>query len=188
MNAQVKPISPLIRLGLDLGPLAIFFAAFQYLGLYRAIEIFMVAVVVALALDYLRERKLSPVPLFTAVLVVVLGGLTLYLKNDTFFKMKPTILYGVLGFTLLGGLAFNRLFIKYAFGQAFDLNEAGWRKLTWRWAYFTLGLAVLNEIVWRNFSTAIWVGFKFWGIIPLVFLFALAQTPLALRHENSRGG
>jgi intracellular septation protein len=124
-------------------------------------------------------------PIFTAVLVVIFGGLTLYLKNDTFIKMKPTVLYGFLGFALLGGLAFNRLFIKYVFGQAFDLNETGWRKLTWRWAFFALGLAVLNEIVWRNFTTAIWVDFKVWAIIPLIFLFALAQTPLVLKHDNS---
>jgi intracellular septation protein len=185
MNASAKPMSPLIRLALDLGPLVIFFAAFRYLGIYGATAVFMVAVIVALALDYLRERRLSPIPLFTAVLVVIFGGLTLYLKNETFIKMKPTVLYGFLGLALLGGLAFNRLFIKYVFGQAFDLNEAGWRKLTWRWAAFALGLALLNEIVWRNSTTAIWVDFKVWVIIPLVFLFALAQTPLVLRHDNS---
>jgi intracellular septation protein len=118
--------------------------------------------------------------------VVVFGGLTLYLKNDTFIKMKPTVLYGFLGLSLLGGLAFNRLFIKYVFGQAFDLSEEGWRKLTWRWAAFSLSLALLNEIIWRNFATAIWVDFKVWAIMPLIFLFALAQTPLVLKHENSQ--
>jgi intracellular septation protein len=126
-------------------------------------------------------------PLFTAVLVVVFGGLTLYLKNDTFLKIKPTVLYACIGMLLLGGLIFNRLFIKYVFAQAFDLNEEGWRKLTWRWAVFFLALAGLNEIVWRNFSTAIWVDFKVWAIMPLIFLFALAQTPLVLRHDNSGG-
>lgn len=185
MNTNAKPMqSPLIRLALDLGPLLIFFAAFQYLGIYGATALFMIAVLVALALDYIRERKFSPIPLFTAVLVVVFGGLTLYLKNETFIKMKPTVLYGFLGLSLLGGLIFNRLFIKYVFGQAFDLTEAGWRKLTWRWAFFAIGLAVLNELIWRNFATAIWVDFKVWAIIPLIFLFALAQTPLVLAHEN----
>jgi intracellular septation protein len=179
--------APLIKLALDLGPLIIFFAAFRFSDIYGATAAFMVAVLVALAIGYMRERKLSPMPLFTAVLVVVFGGLTLYLKNDTFIKMKPTVLYAFIGMLLLGGLLFNRLFIKYVFAQAFDLNEEGWRKLTWRWAIFTLALAVLNEVVWRNFSTAIWVDFKVWAIMPLIFLFALAQTPLVLRHDNSPG-
>ena len=179
--------SPFIKLALDLGPLIVFFIGFRFLGIYGATAAFMVAVLVALAIGYMRERKLSPMPLFTAVLVTVFGGLTLYLKNDTFIKMKPTVLYAIIGMLLLGGLAFNRLFIKYVFAQAFDLSEQGWRKLTWRWALFALALAVTNEIVWRSFSTAIWVDFKVWAIMPLIFLFALAQTPLVLRHGNPTG-
>jgi intracellular septation protein len=186
MTTDGKPMqSPLIKLALDLGPLIIFFAAFRFFGIYTATAVFMAAILTALAIGYMRERKLSPMPLFTAVLVVVFGGLTLYLKNDTFLKIKPTVLYACIGMLLLGGLIFNRLFIKYVFAQAFDLNEEGWRKLTWRWAVFFLALAGLNEIVWRNFSTAIWVDFKVWAIMPLIFLFALAQTPLVLRHDNS---
>ena len=122
-------------------------------------------------------------PLFTAVLVMVFGGLTLYLKNEIFIKMKPTVLYGFFGAVLLGGLFFNRLFIKYVFAQAFELDETGWRKLTMRWGLFFLALAVINETVWRATSTATWVSFKVWGIIPLIFLFALAQTPLVLKHQ-----
>ncbi len=177
--------SPLVKLALDLGPLIVFFVTFRYLGIFGATAAFMVAVLAALALGYLRERKLSPMPLVTAVLVVVFGGLTLYLKNDTFIKMKPTVLYAFTGLLLLGGLAYNRLFIKYVFAQAFELSEEGWRKLTWRWGGFALALAVLNEIIWRTFATAIWVDFKVWGIMPLIFLFALAQTPLVLRHDIS---
>ncbi|MGB8364001.1 MAG: septation protein A [Rhizomicrobium sp.] len=177
--------SPLVKLALDLGPLIVFFVTFRYLGIFGATAAFMVAVLAALALGYLRERKLSPMPLVTAVLVVVFGGLTLYLKNDTFIKMKPTVLYAFTGLLLLGGLAYNRLFIKYVFAQAFELSEEGWRKLTWRWGGFALALAVLNEIIWRTFATAIWVDFKVWGVMPLIFLFALAQTPLVLRHDIS---
>jgi intracellular septation protein len=122
-------------------------------------------------------------PLVTAVLVIVFGGLTLYLKNDIFIKMKPTVLYAFFGVTLIGGLSFNRLFIKYVFAQAFELDEAGWRQLTWRWGLFFLALAVINEMVWRNASTATWVSFKVWGIIPLIFLFALSQTPFVMKHH-----
>ena len=113
-------------------------------------------------------------PIFTAVLVVVFGGLTLYLQDDVFIKMKPTVLYAFFGALLLGGLSFNRLFIKYVFAQAFELDEPGWKKLTIRWGIFFLALAAINEAVWRATSTETWVAFKVWGIIPLLFLFALA--------------
>jgi intracellular septation protein len=181
MNPQVR------RLILDLGPLLIFFAGFKFLGIFGATALFMAAVFVALGLDYLLERRLSPMPLFTALLVLIFGGLTLYLKNDIFIKMKPTVLYAFFGATLLGGLAFNRLFIKYVFAQAFDLTETGWRQLTWRWGGFFVVLAVLNEAVWRHTSTATWVSFKVWGILPLIFLFALSQTPLVMKHHVEPG-
>jgi intracellular septation protein len=177
MNAQFR------RLALDLGPLIVFFAGFKYLGIFGATAAFMAAVLVALCAGFLLEKRLSPMPLFTAVLVLIFGGLTLYLKNDIFIKMKPTVLYFFFGATLIGGLAFKRLFIKYVFAQAFELDETGWRQLTWRWGIFFLVLACVNELVWRNASTAEWVSFKVWGIIPLIFLFALAQTPFVMKHH-----
>lgn len=174
--------SHVIRLARDLGPLIVFFAAYEFFGIFVATGCFMVAVLVALAAGYLYEKRLAPMPLLTAALVLIFGGLTLYLRNDIFIKMKPTVLYALFGVLLLGGLAFNQLLIKHVFSDAFDLNEEGWRRLTWRWGVFFVGLAVLNEIVWRNFSTSIWVNFKVWGIIPLIFLFAVAQTPLLMKH------
>jgi intracellular septation protein len=177
MNPQFR------RLLLDLGPLLVFFAGFKYLGIFGATAAFMAAVLIALAAGWLLEKKLSPMPLVTAVLVVIFGGLTLYLKNDMFIKMKSTVLYAFFGVTLIGGLSFNRLFIKYVFAQAFELDETGWRQLTWRWGLFFLALAFLNEMVWRNASTAAWVAFKVWGIIPLIFLFALSQTPFVMKHH-----
>ncbi|HEY2008822.1 MAG TPA: septation protein A [Rhizomicrobium sp.] len=182
MNPQLR------RLALDLGPLLIFFAAFKYLGIFGATAAFIAAVLAALVLGYFIERRLSPMPLFTAVLVVIFGGLTLYLRNDVFIKMKPTVLYGFFGLVLLGGLLFNRLFIKYVFAQAFDLDERGWKKLTVRWGLFFLCLAAINEAVWRATSTASWVTFKVWVIIPLIFLFALAQTPLVIKHQAPESG
>ena len=186
----MKKYSQMRRLALDLGPLLIFFAGFKYLGIYGATAVFMVAVFVALGLDYVLEKRLSPMPLFTAILVLIFGGLTLYLKNDIFIKMKPTVLYAFFGATLLGGLGFNRLFIKYVFAQAFELTETGWRQLTWRWGLFFVALAAANEFVWRHSSTATWVSFKVWGIVPLIFLFALSQTPFIMKHhvEPETGG
>jgi len=175
--------SPLLKLALDLGPLILFFAAFKFGDIFKATAVFMAASIASLGIGYARTRKISPMPLVTAIIVVVFGGLTLYLKNDTFIKMKPTVLYAIFGAILLGGLAFNRLFIKAVFAQAFELDETGWRKLTWRWGFFAFALAAINEIIWRNFSTNIWVDFKVWAIIPLIMLFALAQTPLVMKHE-----
>ncbi|HEX4081120.1 MAG TPA: septation protein A [Rhizomicrobium sp.] len=182
MNGTNKT-SHLARLALDLGPLMVFFGAYEFFGIFVATGCFMAAVLAALGYGYVRERRLSPMPLFTAVLVLVFGGLTLYLRNDIFIKMKPTVLYALFGALLLGGLAFNQLLIKHVFSQAFELSEAGWRSLTWRWGAFFLALAVLNEFIWRHFSTSTWVYFKVWAVIPLIFLFALAQTPLILKHE-----
>lgn len=179
MNPQIR------KLLLDMGPLFLFFAAFQYAGIYAATGIFMVAAVSSVAIGWHLEKKLSPIPLITAVLVLIAGGLTLYLRNDVFIKMKPTVLYVIFGATLLGGLRFNRLFIKYVFAEAFDLTDQGWRGLTWRWGIFFLILAALNEAVWRSTSTATWVSFKVWGIVGLIFVFALAQTPFLLKHHNN---
>ena len=176
MNPQLR------RLLLDLGPLAVLFAGYHLAGIFVATAAFMVAVGVALVLGWLIERKLSPMPIFTAVVVLIFGGLTLYLKNETYLKMKVTVLYLCFGLILLGGLATGRLFIKYVFSQAFDLTEPGWKTLTLRWGIFCLVLAGLNELVWRNVSTGIWLDFKVFGIAPLIFLFTMAQVPLILRH------
>jgi len=186
MSDAAKPrrkIPPLARAALDLGPLLLFFAVFEFYGIYAATGAFMVVIFLALGAGYAIERRISPMPLLTAALVLVFGGLTLYLKNDTFIKMKPTVLYALFGFVLLGGLAFGRLFVKYLFATAFELSDEGWRKLTYRWGFFFLALAVTNEVVWRTLSTGTWVKFKVFGIIPLIALFAAAQLPLVLKHE-----
>ena len=182
MNPQLR------RLMLDFGPLPIFFAVFHFWGIFAATAVLIPSVLVALAISYWFDRKLSVMPIFTAVVVVIFGGLTLYLRNAAFIKMKPTALYGFFAIVLLGGLRFNRLYIKYVFAQAFELDESGWKKLTVRWGLFFLCLAAINEMVWRSTSTATWVSFKVWGIIPLIFLFALAQTPLVIKHQSPGSG
>ena len=173
---------------LDLGPLIVFFATYEFFGIFAATGIFMAAVLVVLGAGYAIERRLSPMPVFTAILVLIFGGLTLYLKNDIFIKMKPTVLYALFGAILLGGLGLNRLFIKYVFAHAFQLTDEGWRQLTWRWGVFFFALAALNEIVWRNFSTDSWVIFKVWIILPLISLFALTQSAFVLKHQLPDSG
>jgi len=180
MNTQVR------RLVLDLGPLIVFFVAFQFFGIFVATGAFMVVVIAALAAGYALDRKFSPIALFTAAIVLVFGGLTLYLKNDTFVKIKPTIIYATFCIVLLGGMMFNRLFLKYALAFEFELPERAWRTLTWRWGAFFGALAALNEFVWRNFTTADWVIFKVWIILPLLLVFGALQAPLLLRHQMAK--
>lgn len=182
-----KPqLNPFLKLALDIGPLVLFFAANARFGIYAATGVFMVAVLTALAVSYALTRHIAIMPVVTAVIVLVFGGLTLFLHNELFIKLKPTIIYVLFGGTLLIGLAFGKLFIGILFDSVFDLTAAGWRKLTWRWGLFFFALAILNEIVWRNFSTDTWVSFKVFGVVPLTLAFGALQYPLLTKY--ARGG
>ena len=167
-----------VRPVLEIGPLAIFFIGNWKLGIFWATGLFIPATLVSVAISWIILRSVPVMPLVTAVFVTVFGGLTLWLQDDTFIKMKPTIVNIAFAVMLVVGLYFRRAFLKYAFGSVFQMTEEGWRKVTWRWAAFFLVLAALNEIVWRNFSTDFWVSFKVFGIMPLTMLFAMAQLPL----------
>jgi intracellular septation protein len=185
-DKPAKPqLNPILKLVLDIGPLVLFFAANARFGIFTATAGFMVAVLIALAVAYAKTRRIEVMPLVTAVIVIIFGGLTLALHNDTFIKLKPTIIYLLFGGTLIGGLAFGKSFLGVLFDSVFDLTDEGWRKLTWRWAFFFFALAVLNEIVWRNFSTDIWVSFKLFGVVPLTFLFGALQYPLLTKYARS---
>jgi intracellular septation protein len=143
----------------------------------------MLATVAALVASWRLLGRVTAVPMVTAVLVVVFGGLTFYLDDPSFIKLKPTIINLLFSGALVVGLATGRPLLKLLLGEAFQLSEQGWRKLTVRWALFFFALAILNEIVWRNFSESAWVNFKVFGIVPLTILFAMAQIPLIKRYQ-----
>jgi len=197
-DAPSKTLPPLLKLALELGPLVLFFLANSYADrwglstperrLFPATAIFIGATLVALAIHYALVRKLPIMPLVSGVVVVAFGGLTLALDSETFIKLKPTIVNTLFGVALLVGLRFGKPLLKIVLDSVFDLDEEGWRKLTFRWALFFFVLAALNEIVWRTQSTDFWVSFKVFGIMPLTLAFALAQTPLILRHEAKNAG
>jgi intracellular septation protein len=190
-----KRLPPLLKLALELGPLVLFFLTNAYADrfgyadnqrIYAATGLFVIATVVALAVNYALIRKLPIMPMVSAVVVVVFGGLTLALQNDVFIKLKPTIVNTMFGLILLGGLYFRKPLLAIVLDSMFELSEEGWRKLTFRWALFFFALAALNEIVWRTQTTDFWVSFKVFGIMPLTIVFALAQTPLLLRYDTSK--
>lgn len=182
MMTEKPKINPLLKLVLDIGPLVLFFAANARFGIFAATGAFMVAVVAALLVSYVTIRQWPIMPVVTAIVVVVFGGLTLVLHDETFIKLKPTIIYSLFGGILLGGYVFEKPFLTILFDSMFHLTEEGWRKLTLRWSLFFLALAVLNEVIWRTQSTDFWVNFKLFGFVPLTFVFAALQFPLLTRY------
>jgi intracellular septation protein len=191
-------VNPLLKLALELGPLLVFFFAnargewlvnkFPVLSdfggpIFLATGLFMIATAIALAVSWILLRTLPMMPLISGVVVFIFGALTLYLQDDIFIKMKPTIVNTLFGAVLLGGLFFGKALLGYVFDSAFKLDAEGWRKLTFRWGLFFLFLAVVNEIVWRSFSTDTWVTFKVWGIMPITLIFTFSQMPLIMRHS-----
>jgi len=175
----------LFKLALEAGPLVVFFLANSYKGIFWGTGVFMVATAAALVTSRLLFGRIPVMPLVSGVFVLVFGGLTLLLQDDLFIKMKPTIVNGLFAGILFGGLALGQPLFKVLFGEVFQLREPGWRILTFRWACFFVCLALLNEIVWRSFSTDFWVSFKVFGIMPLTLAFALAQVGLLKRYEES---
>lgn len=181
--APRKTLNPWLKFALELGPLALFFLVYGKLGIFAATGVLMAGVLVTLAVSYALLRRIPIMPLVTAVIVVAFGSLTLIFHDETLIKIKPTALYLLFGVALFVGLAIKKPLLKILFDGALHVTEEGWRVLTWRWAFFFLALAVLNEIVWRTQTTDLWVKFKTFGFMPLTLLFALAQAPLIMRNE-----
>lgn len=186
--------TPLLKMLLELGPLVIFFLMNSWYGIFYATGVFMVATVISLVASKLLLKRIPILALVTGVFVLVFGALTIYLQNDIFMKVKPTILNFLFATILATGLYFRRPLLKLLLGEVLRLQEEGWRLLTLRWAFFFAFLAVLNEIVWRNFSTDTWVSFKLFGIMPLTFIFMMSQVTLVIQYqleeaeEEGKGG
>ncbi|GAA4764493.1 septation protein A [Stakelama sediminis] len=202
MADEKTPLSPGMRMAIDFGPLAVFFLAYflskylpipdmvQGLGQFLVATVaFIVATVIAMAASLIKVRHISPMLWISGGLVIVFGGLTLYFHDETFIKMKPTIVYLIFAIVLGYGLVSGRPVLQSLLETAYPgLNQTGWRKLTINWTIFFIGMAVLNECVWRTQSTDFWVAFKLWGAVPLTMIFAAANIPMLLRHGLTTEG
>jgi intracellular septation protein len=186
--SQADPATqkPLRKLLIEFGPLVAFFLAQRFKDIYWATGVFMVAISISVLVSRRIERKWPVVPLVTAVFVLVMGGLTLWLQDATFIMMKPTIVNLLFAAILLVGLARERLFLKTIFAEAFDLEDEGWSKLTLRFGLFFVFLAGVNEIVWRTQSEDVWTSFKVFGIAPLTIVFMLLQGRLVERYTRPK--
>lgn len=181
-----------VRMAIELGPLVVFFLlnskADSIFGNAEAQNIFyatggfMAATVVSLGYSYAKFRKVPTMPLVTGIFVMIFGALTIYLQDDQFIKVKPTIVNALFAAALLGAAAMGKPIMKQLFDGAFNLTDRGWMVLTVRWGLFFVLLGVINEVVWRNFSTDFWVSFKLFGVMPLTMIFGIAQIPVLTKH------
>ena len=203
--------SPGLRMGVEYGPLLVFFAvnflfpaglAMRLVGastgflsdldragalviakVIVATTAFVLATIVAMVVSRTKLGQISPMLWISGGFVIVFGGLTLWFHDPRFIQMKPTIVYATFACVLLFGLITGRPLLEGLLGSAYPgLTAAGWRKLTRNWTGFFVAMACLNEVVWRSTSWDFWVGFKLWGAIPLTLLFALANIPMLMRH------
>lgn len=179
---QKPQLHPGLKLVLDIGPLVLFFAANARFGIFTGTAAFMAAVAIALAVSYAVTRHIAIMPVVSAVVVLVFGSLTLLLHDETFIKLKPTIIYTLFGATLISGYLLKKPLLEIVFDSVFHLKEEGWRILTLRWATFFFAAAALNELIWRTQTTDLWVNFKLFGFVPLTFIFAAAQYPLLMKY------
>jgi intracellular septation protein len=180
---EQRRASPAAKLAIDLGPLVAFFAFNAWKGVFFGTAAFMVAMAASMIMSKIKYRHISPMLWFSGATVLILGGITLWLHDETFIKIKPTLYYTVIAGLLLFGLWSRRNLLEMVLGSVYPgLSERGWRLLTRNWALFFIVMAILNEAVWRNTSTDFWIGFKLWGFLPATFLFALANVPMLVRH------
>lgn len=177
------PLPAGLKLAIDFGPLLVFFAANRFGGVFTATAAFMAATLLAVAVSWARTRHVPPMLIFTAGIVLVFGGLTLWLQDATFIKLKPTLIYGMFAAILFFGLATKRPYLKLVLGEVLpSLDDAGWAKLTRNWACFFIVLMAANETARQLLTTDQWVNFKVWGVTAATMVFAAAQAPLLARH------
>ncbi len=189
--AERRQLHPFLKIALEIGPIAVFFLVYNRTDIFTATAVFIPVILAALGASWALTRHLPRMAVVTAIVVVVFGGLTLWLQDATFIKMKPTIVNLIFAGMLGWGLMRGRSYLKYLMGDAMPLTEEGWALFTRRWAIFFVCMAALNELIWRTQTEAFWVSFKTFGSPALSFLFIASQFPMLRRHglgEDGAGG
>lgn len=182
-----------LKFFLEFGPLIIFFllskldesifiAGYELQPIFAATASLIITTVISLAIMYIMLRKIPMVPLVSGIMLVLLGGTTIYLNDVFYLQIKITVVNILFGTILLIGLYFNKLFLKFLLEEGFKLSDEGWTGLTIRWGMFFFFLAILNEIIWRNFSIDTWTNFKVFGILGITMVFVLFQTRFLIKH------
>ncbi|SFI10756.1 septation protein A [Albimonas pacifica] len=188
MDTQTKPLNPLVKAALEFGPLVLFFVVYQRTDIFTATAVFIPTILATLGVSWWLSRDVPRMAVVTAVVVVVFGGLTLWLKDATFIKMKPTIINVLFAAALGWGLLRGRSYLKDLIGAAMPLTDEGWMILTRRWALFFLFMAVVNEAVWRTQTEEFWVTFKTFASPVITFLFVISQFGLIKKHGSEGKG
>ncbi|MEE2996402.1 MAG: septation protein A [Pseudomonadota bacterium] len=182
---QTKSESGWVKPATDYGPLVVFLVAYYRADLFTATAALMAATAIALVASLIINGRVPIMPVITAVVVGIFGGLTLIFNDDTFIKIKPTIVQTIFAAILLGGLLFGKPLLKPVMGSAWPMTDRGWHILTRNFGFFFLVMAIVNEIVWRTQTEEFWVNFKVWGSIGLMLVFSLTQAPLLNRYKVS---
>lgn len=181
--AEKTDFTPFLKFALEIGPLAVFFILNSRTDIFYATGGFMIATVISLTLSKIFMKRIPIMPLVSGVFVLIFGFLTIYLQNEIFIKLKPTIINLLFASILFTGLYFNKLLLKILLGEVLHLRDDGWRILTLRWIGLFIFLALLNEFVWRNFETNTWAAFKLFGVMPITFIFMISQIPLIMKYQ-----
>ena len=182
MSARRTPSSA-VKTALDFAPLLVFFVANRVADIYVATAAVMATTLVAMAISHFVFGRIAPMLWLVGAMVFVFGTATLLFHDAEFIKIKLTVIYALLAGILLFGVATGRPLLRMVLGETFPrLAPSGWAKLTRNWIVFFIALAALNEVLRRTLSTTDWVSFKVFGVTGLTFIFALAQTPILLRH------
>ena len=185
-GTQESGSQQLMKFLVELGPLVVFFIVNSRAGIFWGTGCFIAATAASLIASRFLFGRVPAMPLVSGVVVLVFGGLTLWLQDDLFIKLKATIVNSIFAAVLFGGLFFKKSLLSYLFGDVFSLDDEGWRKLTFRWACFFVFLAILNEFAWRLLTTDQWVTFKVFGIMPITMAFAISQVGLLQRHALNK--
>ena len=174
----------MLKLLIEFGPIVVFFATYKYADIFKATLCMVVVTLLSLIVSYIVDRKIS-IPLMISGTILLLSGTVTLLSGDpSYIKMKPTFVYMIFGIILLAGYIKNKPFIKHVLGSAFSMNDTNWLVISLRFSYYFFGMAIVNEIVWRNFSESFWVNFKVFGAVPITLVFIMFQVPFLLRNKE----